>query len=331
MLLAVLADLAKLPDVEPLTTWHEALGNFPLPNVTAVRVSGPAEEAHAFDELCGLAGGTLVIAPEFDGHLEARSRRVLACGGRLLGCTPEAISLAGDKLRLAETWLQRGLPTLPTWGICGRELTQCPTPPVEFPLVIKPRYGAGSQATHVIRDRRQWQDLVPALSREPLLATAVVQPFQSGIPASCAVFCDAETATAIPLPLTRQQISTEGRLRYLGGRLTWPSPENHAVGELVREACQAVPGLRGYIGIDLLLTESGNAAQLVELNPRLTTSYLGYRALVCEQPIENRDPGAGHPLAACLMTPNQARELTWQSVQLRFDPDGTIHRLTAKQ
>jgi hypothetical protein len=46
---------------------------------------------------------------------------------------------------------------------------------------------------------------------------------------------------------------------------------------LIRRAGAAIGGLRGYIGFDLICTANGPL--LVEINPRLTTSYIGYREL----------------------------------------------------
>jgi len=46
------------------------------------------------------------------------------------------------------------------------------------------------------------------------------------------------------------------------------------MGAAVR-ACEAVPGLKGYIGVDLILTRT--EAMVIEINPRLTTAYLGVR------------------------------------------------------
>jgi predicted ATP-grasp superfamily ATP-dependent carboligase len=42
-----------------------------------------------------------------------------------------------------------------------------------------------------------------------------------------------------------------------------------------------VPGLSGYFGVDLVLGESADGSQdrVIEINPRLTTSYLGLRRL----------------------------------------------------
>ena len=38
----------------------------------------------------------------------------------------------------------------------------------------------------------------------------------------------------------------------------------------------AIPGLGGYFGVDLILT--GDGPSVVDVNPRLTTSYAGLRA-----------------------------------------------------
>jgi predicted ATP-grasp superfamily ATP-dependent carboligase len=41
-----------------------------------------------------------------------------------------------------------------------------------------------------------------------------------------------------------------------------------------------VPGLRGYVGVDLIVPDDNpDRPIVVEINPRLTTSYIGYRRL----------------------------------------------------
>ena len=49
----------------------------------------------------------------------------------------------------------------------------------------------------------------------------------------------------------------------------------HEFEELVSSILEAVPGLRGYIGIDLVITELGPI--VMEINPRLTEAYVGLR------------------------------------------------------
>jgi predicted ATP-grasp superfamily ATP-dependent carboligase len=45
---------------------------------------------------------------------------------------------------------------------------------------------------------------------------------------------------------------------------------------LVTRVARAMPGLAGYFGIDVILSEDG--PRVVDVNPRLTTSWVGLRA-----------------------------------------------------
>ena len=51
--------------------------------------------------------------------------------------------------------------------------------------------------------------------------------------------------------------------------------------QFVRDALSTIPGLFGYVGVDLLIPESpwDRLPLIVEINPRLTTSYVGYQQL----------------------------------------------------
>src|SRR5262245_49090975 len=85
MLLAALADFARCHGVFPVTVADPALAPY-LPQAVELHpADGPAEEARAFREQARNADVSLVIAPEFDGLLEQRCRRVEEAGGRLLG------------------------------------------------------------------------------------------------------------------------------------------------------------------------------------------------------------------------------------------------------
>src|SRR5207253_1411646 len=89
----------------------------------------------------------LVIAPEFDDLLRSLSQAVLDGGGRLLGSLPEAIRLTGDKLELARFWRKRRVPhphtQLHDFGSFAL---------LDGSWVYKPRHGAGSRATFLVRD-----------------------------------------------------------------------------------------------------------------------------------------------------------------------------------
>jgi predicted ATP-grasp superfamily ATP-dependent carboligase len=51
---------------------------------------------------------------------------------------------------------------------------------------------------------------------------------------------------------------------------------------LARQALAALPPAHGYVGVDLVLGAASDGAgdAVIEVNPRLTTSYVGLRAAV---------------------------------------------------
>jgi predicted ATP-grasp superfamily ATP-dependent carboligase len=56
---------------------------------------------------------------------------------------------------------------------------------------------------------------------------------------------------------------------------------NDRAQRLARRAIAPVDGLSGYVGVDLVLGAAGDGSEdvAIEINPRLTTSYVGLRAL----------------------------------------------------
>jgi predicted ATP-grasp superfamily ATP-dependent carboligase len=98
------------------------------------------------------------------------------------------------------------------------------------------------------------------------------------LPASVAFLCG--PGVVCPLAPCEQRLSHDGRFSYLGGRLPLaPELADRAVG-LGRRALGALPSALGYVGIDLVLgaDPAGAADYVIEVNPRLTTSYVGLRA-----------------------------------------------------
>jgi predicted ATP-grasp superfamily ATP-dependent carboligase len=111
---------------------------------------------------------------------------------------------------------------------------------------------------------------------------------------------------------------------YRGGR----TPLDHPLAERAIEAavrtCQALRGLRGYVGVDMVLTES--EAFVIEVNPRLTTAYVGVRAALGGN-ISNIGNVAAMALAACagsLPTPPPVRR------SVRFTAAGRILSTTLR-
>jgi predicted ATP-grasp superfamily ATP-dependent carboligase len=303
MLTAVLADLARVPGVRPVTLLAGRPG--PLAPGVVVREARPADEPALFRELARASDGTLVIAPEFDGLLGQRCRWVEEACGRLLGPDGNAVALTGDKLELARRLAAAGVPTPPCLPAAAGAAA--------FPAVCKPRHGAGSQATFLVRRPEELPACLAVARAEGWQGELVLQPFVPGLPASAAFLLG--PGQEVALAPAEQRLSPDGRFRYLGGTMPLPPPLAERAVRLARRAVGAVPGLRGYVGVDLVLggPEDGSADRVIEINPRLTTSYVGLRAL------------AGTNLAEALLRVVDGQPppaIAWRPGSVAFRPDG---------
>jgi tyramine---L-glutamate ligase len=296
MLSAIANDFAQVPGVDVWTLLRPscpALGH-------VCRYVAPEEEQQAFRTLAALADATLVIAPEFHHHLLDRSRAVLAVGGHLLGCMPPAIELTADKLTLARHWHARGVPTPQTELMPGD---------IPLPCVYKPRYGAGSQATFLVPSLDQWSSVRAIADSEYLGLDMITQPYVNGVTASIGLLLG--RATCIPLLPGRQLLSNDGRFHYQGGVLPLPEALARRAVALAQQAVAGIAGLQGFVGVDMVL---GDIDMAIEINPRLTTSYLGLRHLCRDN------------LGELWLRLARAEPATtaWQPGPVRFRADGTI-------
>jgi predicted ATP-grasp superfamily ATP-dependent carboligase len=284
MLTAALADFGRVPGVRVSPLPPSPLGG------------GDQREEPAFRGAARSADYALVIAPEFDGLLEERVRWAEEEGAALLGPTSAAIRLTADKLELGRFLAARGVPTpTPTPVAEGR--------PPAGQFVCKPRDGAGSLGVRV----NEW----PAADEADRF---IVQPLVPGRAASVAFLIGPGRCPA--LPPCWQNLSDDGGLTYLGGSLPLPADLAARAERVARRAVEAVPGLHGYVGVDVVLGDAGRGEGdwVIEINPRLTTSYVGLRAL------------AGFNLAEALLAVVRGEEpsaMTWRAEAVEFRCDGT--------
>jgi len=305
MLSAILSDLAAVDGVTVETMLAEDHAPIPF----AARRITPRDEERVFRDLAASADYTLVIAPEFNDLLYRRCRWVEECGGHLLGPGSEGVRLTGDKLALARHLDACGVPTPKTVPL-AEVLTG--TAEISFPVVCKPRQGAGSLATYLL----QGPDDLHNLPRDARGGTDfIVQPFVAGAPASVAFLLGPRRCLA--LPPAAQRLSGDGRFRYLGGHAPLSPALAERAQRVARSAVETLPALRGYVGVDVVLgaAPDGSADQIIEINPRLTTSYVGLRVL------------ARTNLAATMLSlvgGENPPELCWHQKTVAWSADGTI-------
>uniref|UniRef100_A0A7C2K2L1 ATP-grasp domain-containing protein n=1 Tax=Schlesneria paludicola TaxID=360056 RepID=A0A7C2K2L1_9PLAN len=278
---AVIDDLLRVPDCTVDTVvnrrWLAVVAN--RPGLHVWQAEQIEETVACWDSALDDADAALVIAPEFGGALE---RWVAEAGQRrslhVLNAEPAAIRLCADKLELARHLQAHDLPTIPT-------VAETWSAPPTFPCVLKPRDGAGSWLVRRVdgeAEWRRWRRDYAAGNTEPLR-----QPYVAGRALSVAGWFG--DGVVDWLPVGEQRLSKDGGFRYLGGRLPaeLSDADAAAVLRLAQSAAATIPGLRGYIGFDILWPAgSSGPPLLVEINPRFTTSYVGYRALIKDNLME---------------------------------------------
>lgn len=214
------------------------------------------------------------IAPETDGILERLSTLVLESGCILLGSRPDAIRVAASKGATAWYLQDRGVPMVPTWSANQRPL------PSTTGWVVKPEDGAGCDDTRLFRNRCGLERWLDAGKRN---GGYVVQPYVPGIPASLSLLC--REGDACVLACNRQLIELEDDVfRYRGSIVNEIWDRDGALCAVARAVAAALPGLWGYVGVDLVLTDKGPV--VMEVNPRLTTSYAGLPAALGTNPAQ---------------------------------------------
>ncbi|MBN8915745.1 MAG: ATP-grasp domain-containing protein [Rhizobiales bacterium] len=251
---AMLADLAALPSPpEILTTCDERL---PLPG--AIPVGLHASAWVLWRTLADEADLIWPVAPETGGILADLVRMLAATGKPVLASTPEAILIATSKLETARRLALAGVPHIPTYPLAG-------APEIPGARITKPDDGAGCDATFL------WPSSVPVTPEAT--EGVVIQPYVAGEAASLTVLVAAGEARL--LCVNRQHITVrDGRLS-LSGLTVGAQADDGGLAALARAVAAACPGLDGFIGIDIILTEAGPV--VVEINPRLTTAYAGLR------------------------------------------------------
>lgn len=272
MLEAVLQDFQTWGRVRTLTTVDSQLVGTGLPADQVVVVES-RNYTKTLDALLRRCSAALIIAPESGGTLARLSARVTAAGVHLLGSSPEGVAIAGDKWECSRRFTSAGLPTPVTLRVTPASVASA-AQDLGYPLVVKPVDGVGCNGVTLAIDDTSLERALshPACETRDLL----LQRYVAGAHASVSLL--AARNRVVPLSLNQQCISVDGSFTYHGGIVPFEHPQGEMALELACDAVRLIPGLRGYVGVDLVLSDQGPF--LIEVNPRLTTSYVGLRQVI---------------------------------------------------
>jgi len=271
MLAALVDDFSQLPGCQIWTMLAAENSTLPAATLTHLarceRADSLPEHDRLFDLLVSEADRVLLVAPETDGLLLRLTRRAELLDAELLGPSSEWIALVADKLRLKLHLAEHGVAVPP--GIV-RRLPIDDALPFDYPCIAKPRSDAGTVNNHWLADA--------AAGRAAAASDCqLVEPCQPGTPVSLvALLADGQ---AYLLPAGQQSIDLQHSL-YHGGELPIAANLADRARQLARQTLAALPAGRGLVGIDMILGDEERADRdvVIEVNPRVTTSYVGLRA-----------------------------------------------------
>jgi tyramine---L-glutamate ligase len=262
MVQALATDLADIPGVRVLAAHDPAVPLSPLP--AEVRVVAPDGTWRQWRELAAEADAVWPIAPETDGALERLTELAEAEGRPVLNSRLDALATARSKRATIRHLESRGIPVIPTVG------AHDDPPPSEAGWVAKPDDGAGCDNTIFLPDLaalKRWRHAGPP-------ASSVLQPFLPGATLSLSFL--AQDGQSWLLACNRQHVEIRGgTFAYRGGVVGGAEAFRGRLEPISAQIAAALPGLWGYVGIDLIDGPAGPA--VLEINPRLTTSYVGLR------------------------------------------------------
>jgi len=304
MITALAADFSAIDGCRVSLLRDMRLADLTFAGCDVVEIHSNTDWRDEFDRLAASADWSLVVAPEFDGILQQTVQRVGELGGRALNASYDFIALTSDKHLTAERLREAGVPA-PLGRVLDEDQPKLPVD-FEYPAVLKPLQGAGSQHTLLVGG--------PGDEPPPYPWHRRIERFHAGRPASVAVLCG--PAGRLPLPACWQHLSLDSRFTYRGGALIREAALAERATALALRSLDALPPALGYIGVDQVLGQApdGEDDVVIEINPRLTTSYVGLRRAVAQNLSHAMlDLAVGRPA-----------EITLRDAAIEFSADGTV-------
>jgi tyramine---L-glutamate ligase len=233
----------------------------------------------------------LVIAPESDDLLSDMTQLLEHTTAINLGCSHEAVVLASNKWFTYQHFITHNIPTTTTYLlddlviIKGLQANQA--------YILKPKDGAGCERTCL------FPSLVAVMvwleSNEQSQQDYILQPYITGEPASFTMLCKAGQAVVLSCNTQTIQIhqlaeTNHHILQYHGGVVNAKPDLHDAFLTLAQNIAMSCHGFNGLLGVDVIVQYSQRGElkhiDVVEINPRITTSYVGLHASIARNPAQ---------------------------------------------
>ena len=237
---------------------------------------------------------TIVIVPELHQQLELIVQSLRSAGATVVASSQRFLQATSDKWETANHFHESGVCHPATQSLTQYKLSRSFGKEWDgtLPVTLKRRDGAGCvEMMHFASQRMLLAWLESPDANELIGEDWIVQQWHVGQPASMAILAGEEwrvvgaveqSIELLPKPIGSQSIGYKySTVSYLGGVGPLKSVSIEFLDRLAMNVREALPsGAVGWIGIDFIIPATMRCEKdliVIEVNPRLTTSYLGYR------------------------------------------------------
>ncbi len=207
-----------------------------------------------------------LIAPETDGILVHWNQFFNQKNKQVCLSTNKALILCQNKLKTINRLQEAGI------SCVNSQKYQSFSALDAGAWVLKPMDSVGCEDVYLLQTEQQWFSVLQNLNKQQAY---LVQPYIKGkVLSLSALFYQGESAF---ICCNQQHLTfDDNKFQLLGCTVNVKQEQRLDWQSLCSKIAQAIPGLWGYIGIDLIETEQGELL-ILEINPRLTTSYVGIK------------------------------------------------------
>ncbi|MHA1229925.1 MAG: ATP-grasp domain-containing protein [Candidatus Helarchaeota archaeon] len=225
----------------------------------------------------------LITAPEFDNILKNLTEIAETTNSINLGSDSKSIEITTDKFQTYNYMknLKDYIPkthkvnideSVSNIDVLCKDLS--------YPVVFKPVDGVGGEGINLIREKSDIKNSINNLKTSTSLNEFIIQEYIKGTDVSVSFFIHKKKI--YPLTLNYQMVEIKpppDTSEYKGGYIPFKDVDidTSYIFDIGKKCIENIPGLNGYVGIDFVLKDR---PYIMEINPRLTSSYVGLRELL---------------------------------------------------
>jgi tyramine---L-glutamate ligase len=252
--------------------------NPPINADCTVPVIYPEEITRFLTSLASINDASYIIAPETGQILESYVALMEKTGKISLNSQSSAIKQVANKINLQKI-LQKNQVNTPDSLVFNLDenLTAIKREIKEklcYPIIFKPADGVSCSGLSIVNDDSQIKSAIEKIKAESSVKQFIVQEFIIGKAASVSLLVSNGKALAISLNKQNVNVAFPNTTSsYHGGCVPFNNSLKEEAFLMAEKAVECFSGLRGYVGVDFVLGK--DKPFVVDVNPRLTTSYVG--------------------------------------------------------